>query len=281
MPLTRLGPRGPRHPLPAQRGEGKRNVRMSLPTDPTFWLVAAFCVLLLGLAKGGFAGVGAVATPILALLLPPLQAAAILLPIIMLQDFISVIAYRKHLNGWNLMVGIPGGIIGVGIAGALAAYVTDAHIRLTIGIIGVSFVLWRWFGPKATEIGLKASAVGGVFWSTVSGFTSTLSHAGGPPWQVHILPQNLPKLVLAGTTACFFTVINYVKVIPFFALGQFSYDNLTVSAALIPLAIATNFLGLWLVRVTPQETFYRIVYVFTFLVSLELIRNGAATLWYG
>lgn len=254
---------------------------MNLPTDPTFWLVACFCVLLLGLAKGGFAGVGAVATPILALLLPPLQAAAILLPIIMLQDLISMIAYRHYLDRRNLMVGIPGGIIGVGLAGMLAAYVTDAHIRLLIGLIGVCFVLWRWFGPKGGDIGIKPSVTSGVFWSTISGFTSTLSHAGGPPWQVYILPQNLPKLILAGTIAWFFGVINYAKVIPFFALGQFTSDNFAVSALLVPLAIVTNFLGLWLVRVTPQETFYKIVYVFTFLVSLELIRNGATTLWHG
>lgn len=254
---------------------------MALPTAPTFWLVACFCVLLLGLAKGGFAGVGAVATPILALLLPPLQAAAILLPIIMLQDLITMIAYRHHLNRWNLRVGIPGGVIGVGLAGLLAAYVTDAHIRLLIGLIGASFVMWRWFGPKGGDIGLKPSAASGAFWATISGFTSTLSHAGGPPWQVHILPQNLPKLVLAGTTACFFGAINYVKLIPFFALGQFTFDNLAVSTVLIPVAVVTNFLGIWLVRVTPQETFYKIVYVFTFLVSLELIRNGAATLWNG
>lgn len=254
---------------------------MPFPTDPIFWLVAAFCVLLLGLAKGGFAGVGAVATPILALLLPPLQAAAILLPIIVLQDLITVIAYRRHWDGRNLMIAIPGGILGVGLAGMLAAHVTDAHIRLVIGAIGVSFVLWRWFGSAARDAITRPSAIGGMFWSTISGFTSTLSHAGGPPWQVYILPQNLPKLVLAGTTAFFFAVVNYAKVVPFFALGQLSLENFAVSAALIPLAIATNVLGLWLVRVTPQETFYRIVYVFTFLVSLELIRTGATTLWNG
>lgn len=250
---------------------------MPLSSDPTFWLVAAFCVLLLGLAKGGFSGVGAVATPILALLLPPLQAAAILLPIILLQDLITIIAYRRHWDGWNLMVGIPGGIVGVGLAGLLAAHVTDAHIRLIIGLIGACFVLSRWFG-SATADAVKPSAVSGVFWSTISGFTSTLSHAGGPPWQVHILPQRLPKLALAGTTAFFFTAVNYAKVIPFFALGQFSPENFAVSAALIPLAIATSFLGIWLVRVTPQETFYKIVYAFTFLVSLELIRTGVTTL---
>jgi uncharacterized membrane protein YfcA len=254
---------------------------MSLPTDPIFWLVASFCVLLLGLAKGGFTGVGAVATPILALILPPLQAAAILLPIIMLQDFISAVAYRRHWDAWNLKVAIPGGIIGVGVAWALAAYVTDSHIRLVIGVIGACFVLWRWFGPKDGNIGIKPSAASGVFWSTISGFTSTLSHAGGPPWQVHLLPQNLPKLILAGTTTYFFLAINYAKVIPFFALGQMSFENFVVSAALIPLAIATNFLGIWLVRVTPQGIFYKIVYAFTFLISLELIRTGAMSLWNG
>ncbi len=254
---------------------------MPLPTDPGFWLVAAFCVLLLGLAKGGFMGVGAVATPILALMLPPLQAAAILLPIILLQDLISMIAYRRHWDAWNLKVAIPGGLIGVALAGALAAYVTDAHIRLVIGLIGVCFVLWRWFGPKGGDIGLKPSGVSGVFWSTVSGFTSTLSHAGGPPWQVHIMPQNLHKLMLAGTTTFFFAAVNYAKVIPFFALGQLSLENFSVSAILIPLAIATNILGIWLVRITPQEAFYKVIYVFTFLVSLELIRNGVTTLWNG
>jgi uncharacterized membrane protein YfcA len=254
---------------------------MALPPDPIFWLVASFCVLLLGLAKGGFAGVGAVATPILALLLPPLQAAAILLPIIMLQDLITVITYRHHLDRWNLMVGIPGGVIGVGLAGLLAAYMSDAHIRLLIGVIGVTFVMWRWFGPKSGDIGLQPSATSGVFWATLSGFTSTLSHAGGPPWQVHILPQNLPKLVLAGTTACFFGAINYVKVIPYFALGQFTFENFAVSALLVPWAIAANFIGIWLVRITPQELFYKVIYLFTFLVSLELIRNGATTIWNG
>lgn len=252
---------------------------MSLPADPAFWLVATFCVLLLGLAKGGFTGVGAAATPILALMLPPLQAAAILLPIILLQDLISVYAYRRDWDAWNLKVAIPGGLIGVALAGLLAAYVTDAHIRLLIGLIGACFVLSRWFGPRGDAGFTKKSALGGAFWSTVSGFTSTLSHAGGPPWQVHILPQKLPKLVLAGTTTFFFAAINYAKLIPFFALGQLSFDNLLVSVALIPLAIATNFLGIWLVRVTPQETFYKFVYLFTFLVSLELIRNGVTALW--
>lgn len=253
---------------------------MHLPIEPLFWIVAAISVTLLGLAKGGFTGVGMVATPLLALIIPPLQAVAIMLPILLLQDVISVIAYRKSWDAWNLKVLIPGGLIGVAAAGMLAAYVPDAAVRLAVGVIGTAFVLWRWFGPASGDIGIRPSAISGVFWGALSGFTSTLANAGAPPWQVHMMPQHLPKLIFAGTATMYFAATNAAKVIPYLALGQFTADNLVTSAVLFPLAIATNFLGIWLVRVTPQETFYKIVYVITFLISLELIRNGVTAIFH-
>lgn len=248
---------------------------MNLPADPLFWIVAAISVTLLGLAKGGFTGVGMVATPLLALIIPPLQAVAIMLPILLLQDAISVWAYRHHWDAWNLKVLIPGGLIGVVTAGLLAAYVPDAAVRLAVGIIGMIFVLWRWFGPASGDIGIRPSGASGVFWGALSGFTSTLANAGAPPLQVHLMPQYLPKLIFAGTATMYFAVTNLAKVAPYFALGQFTTDNLATSAVLFPLAVATNFLGLWLVRITPQERFYRIVYIITFAISLELVRAGA------
>lgn len=254
---------------------------MHLPTDPLFWIVAAIAVTLLGLAKGGFTGVGMVATPMLALIVPPLQAVTLMLPILLLQDAISVWVYRKHWDPWNLKVLIPGGLIGIGVAGLLAAYVPDYVVKLTVGIIGASFVLWRWFGPKGGDIGIRPSAASGIFWGSLSGFTSTLANAGAPPWQVHMMPQHLPKLIFAGTATMYFAATNLVKVVPYIALGQFNTDNLLISAVLFPLAIATNFAGVWLVRVTPQETFYKIVYVITFVISLELIRSGVMTILHG
>lgn len=254
---------------------------MHLPTDPLFWIVAAIGVTLVGLAKGGFTGVGMVATPMLALIIPPLQAVAIMIPVLVLQDVISVWAYRKYWDPWNLKVLIPGGIAGVAIAGLLAAYVPDHAVRLMVGVIGISFVLWRWLGPKSGDIGIRPSATSGLFWGAMSGFTSTLANAGAPPWQVHMMPQQLPKLVFAGTATMYFAATNVVKVIPYLALGQLTVDTLLTSAVLFPLAIATNFLGIWLVRITPQETFYKIVYVITFLISLELIRGGVAPLLHG
>lgn len=248
---------------------------MNLPTDPSFWIVAAIGVTLLGLAKGGFTGVGMVSTPLLALIVPPLQAVAIMLPILLLQDAISVWVYRRHWDAWNLKVLLPGGFLGIAAAGLLAAWVPDGAVRLAVGIIGVAFVLWQWFGPASGDIGIRPSAASGVFWGALSGFTSGLANAGAPPWQVHMMPQHLPKLVFAGTATMFFAATNVAKVVPYFALGQFTTDNLLTSAVLFPLAIVTNFLGFWLVRITPQERFYKIVYVITFVISLELIRNGA------
>ena len=114
----------------------------------------------------------------------------------------------------------------------------------------------------------------GIFWGGVSGFTSTLCQAGGPPFQVHVMPQQLEKLTFVGTMAVFFAVVNLMKVIPYFALGQFSTAGLATSAALLPIAIATNFLGIWLVRITPTLLFYRLSYVLVLVVSLALIYSG-------
>src|SRR5947209_17317383 len=115
-------------------------------SDPAFLAAAFIAVLLVGLAKGGFSGIGMAATPLLALTMPPLQALAILLPILMMQDVISVWWYRHDWDGWNVKVMLPGAVVGVGLAWALAAVVPDNAVRLLIGVIGVSFILNVWFG---------------------------------------------------------------------------------------------------------------------------------------
>jgi uncharacterized protein len=248
-----------------------------LLSDPLFLAMIIVAVTLLGLAKGGFAGVGMVATPMMALVIPPLQAAAIFLPILLVQDVISVWAYRRDWDAWNLKVMMPGSIIGIVVAWVLAAYLSDAVVRLAIGLIGIAFVLNSWFGKTSVEP-KPPNAAAGVFWGGVSGFTSTLVQAGSPPFQVFLLPQRLPKLVFVGTNAIFFAATNLLKVIPYFALGQFSTETLRISLWMLPLAIATNFLGIWLVRVTPTILFYRIAYVLVFLISIGLTWGALRTM---
>ena len=241
--------------------------------DPGFYLVAGLAVLILGLAKGGFTGVGQIATPLMALVLPPLQAAAILLPILLVQDLISVYVYRHTWSRWNIRVMLPGAVVGIGIAWALAQHLNDNYVRLALGVVAFLFVLIYWFG-LSHKLAPKPSAVSGAIAGVLAGFTSTIAHAGAPPFQMHVFPQKLDKLTFAGTSAVFFAAMNYIKVIPFFALGQLTSENLVISATLLPLAIATNILGIWLVRVMPTEWFYRVIYVLMFLISIELMREG-------
>lgn len=246
---------------------------MTFVTDPLFYLLAIPAVTLLGLGKGGFSGIGMISTPLLALVLPPLQAAAIIQPILIVQDAISAFVYRRHFDAWNLKVLLAGAVLGVGAAWLVAVHVSDAFVRLMVGLIGVAFVLYTWFGRVPAEP-RRPRAAWGVFWGALSGFTSTLAQAGAPPFQIHVLPQKLDKLTLVGTTLIFFALVNWMKLVPYFALGQFTAENLTTSALLLPLAIATNFLGFWLVRRVQTETFYKIAYALMFLISLELVRGG-------
>jgi uncharacterized membrane protein YfcA len=238
-------------------------------TDPLFLTMCIGAVTLLGLAKGGFAGVGMVATPMMALIVPPLQAAAIFLPILLVQDVISVWVYRRDWDWWNLKVMTPGAVIGIGVAWLLAAHVSDTVVRLAVGLIGIGFVLNAWFGKMPAKAH-QPHAASGVFWGGLSGFTSTLVQAGSPPFQIFLLPQRLPKLTFVGTNAIFFALNNLMKIVPYAALGQFSHDTAKVSLVMLPLAIATNFMGIRLVRVTPIGLFYRIAYALVFAISIGL-----------
>lgn len=255
---------------------------LGLITDPVFYLFAIPAVVLLGISKGGFAGVGIVATPLLALIMPPLQAAAILLPIILLQDALSCWVYRRDWDPWNLAVMLPGAVVGVGAAWLLAAHVSDGTILLIVGTIALVFVVHAWWFRNVKPENLpKPHAALGFTCGGAAAFTSTLIHIGMPPYYIFVLPQRLPKLIYVGTTCWFFGLMNTMKLVPYFALGQFSTSGLVTSAALIPIAVASNFLGIWLVRVTPEAMFYKLTNVLVLLLGLELTRRGASAVFFG
>ncbi|MBI3702807.1 MAG: sulfite exporter TauE/SafE family protein [Rhizobiales bacterium] len=244
----------------------------SLITEPIFYAIAIPAVIFLGLAKGGFSGVGTAATPLLALYLPPLEAAALLLPILLCQDVISVYVYRREWDAWNLKVMLPGAALGMGIGWIFAAHVSDDVIRILVGVIALAFVANAWL--RSGHAAHVSTVMGGLFWGVVSGFTSFASQGGGPPYQVHTLPQRLPKMVFVGTTTIFFAAVNVMKIVPYFMLGQFSARNLATSLALLPLAVLANATGIWLVRRVPTAIFYRITYILLFLLGLLLLWQG-------
>lgn len=255
---------------------------MTVISDPLFYALAIPAVVALGLSKGGFAGIGQIGTPLLALVMPPLEAAAILLPIMLVQDSAALWVYRKEWSGRIFLIVLPGALVGIGLAWLFAAYVSDAVVRILIGVTTIGFVTFSWLAPTpAPRPSNKPAIASGVVSGVFSGFTSTLCQAGGPPFHIYVLSQKLSKMNFVGTTAYFFAAVNLFKVVPYFALGQFSTTGMGTSVALLPLAIATNLLGFWVVRITPQEVFYKITMVLMFLISIELIRAGAVGIWRG
>ena len=242
-------------------------------TDPLFYLLATVAVILLGLSKGGFFGLGVMALPLMSLEVPPLQAAAIILPTVLSQDALTVWTYRRDWSAWNLKIMIPSMAAGIAVAGLFAASLSAAHIRLAIGLIAGIFVLRHWLGTRFERLAPQPGLLTGVLFGVIGGFTM-LANAGGPAWQMHLLPQRLDKLTYVGTFTILFAASNLMKIPAYGALGQLTAENLAIGAVLLPAAVMANYGGIWLVRRTPTDLFFRIAYVLMFLISVELIRGA-------
>lgn len=245
--------------------------------DPWFYAVAIPAVILVGLSKGGFAGISALSLPLLALQISPLRGAVIMLPILMVQDVVSAWAYWRKWDRANLKVLLPGAVVGIVAAYLLAAYVSEAALKLSLGVISLLFGA-RYLLSKDAEVSKPADPKAGLFWGAMSGFTSMIANAGGPPFQIYVMPQRLPRDVFIGTMIIFFTIVNWVKVPPFIALGLFTRETLLTSVVLFPLAIAATWAGVLLVRRVPADPFYRIVYGLMMLIGAKLIWDGIAGL---
>ena len=252
---------------------------MDLLADPLFVAAALLGVTLLGVSKGGFFGLGVMALPLMSLFVSPLQAAAIILPTAIAQDILTVWTYRHNWNPWNLKIMLPSMTLGIGAAWLLAASLSPAHIRLAIGLIAALFVLRHWLAGRIERF-IHPNTTTGVIFGFIGGITTMLANAGGPAWQMHLLPQRLEKLTYVGTVTMLFASSNIIKIPAFATLGFMTADNMLVGAALIPVAVATNYLGIWLVRRTPVDLFFRIAYVLMFLIAVELIRGSVVDLWW-
>ena len=250
-----------------------------MSADVTFYLIAIPAIILLGLSKGGFVGVGALALPLLALVMSPVQAAAIMLPLLLIQDAVGVWAFRKTWDKSSLLVLLPGAVIGIALGYLLAARVSEDVVLAVLGAISIVFALYRlWLHAKGTQTLTRKSppVAVGVLLGVGSGFTSQIAHAGQPPFQIWVMPKRLPRDVLVGTTAIYFAVVNWVKVPAYLALGQFTRENLIISAILAPIAIVSTMAGVRLVRKVSSERYEIIIYWLMIIVGAKLIWDAIA-----
>jgi uncharacterized protein len=245
--------------------------------DPWFYVVAVPAVLIVGISKGGFCGgLALVGVPMMSLLIAPAQAAAIMLPILIVMDAIGVWAYRRRFDRHALLVMLPGAALGIAAGGFAFGLLNAELMRLIIGLIAVGFVIYNFLGRGLLRPARSPSAWFGAVCGAVSGFTSTLAHAGGPPAAMYLLPLRLDKTVFVATTVTLFAGINLMKLIPYSLIGQFSTANLATSLILAPLAPVGVRLGIWLHRRVNEALFYRLAYAFVAITGMKLVWDGIA-----
>ncbi|MCK9469664.1 MAG: sulfite exporter TauE/SafE family protein [Porticoccaceae bacterium] len=245
-------------------------------TDPLFYLCAIPAVLLFGMSKGGLGGgLAMLSVPLLALVISPLQGAAILLPILVVMDVVAVWIFRHHWSRANIRTSVPGAVAGIIAGGLFFPFLSDDGLKILVGLLSVVFGADYWL-RKAPAKAAGVSAVKGNFWGMVSGFSSFSIHAGGTPISVYYLPQRMDKRELMGTFAIFFAIVNALKLVPYALLGQFSTENLATALVLTPVAPLGVMIGFKVLNKISNTLVYQLSYGFLVVVGVKLLWEGLA-----
>ena len=253
-----------------------------MPIDSSFYFIAIPAVLMVGMSKGGMGEVlGLLAVPLLSFVVAPVQAAAIMLPILVCMDMASLYIWRKHGDNQALKYMLPGAIVGIAFGWATSAIMPSYVMRLIIGGVALSFTA-RFFYTRYFRKGSVAprphNLARASLWSSISGYGSFVAHAGGAPYQVYALPLGLPPREYTGTAVRFFAIVNAIKLVPYYALGQLDVTNLYLSATLFPLAVAATFAGAFLVKRMHPDVFYPFMYAMCALAGVKLTYDGLSQL---
>ena len=235
-------------------------------------------VVLMGVAKAGFGGgIGLIATPLLALVLPVSDAAALMLPLLIACDGFAVRHYLRSFHSSSIKRLLPGSLVGVFVGSFFFTFFGNHEqiLRVGLGVLALSFVIFQ-IGRNLLDDAIKKYQPGtaeGLLMGAFSGFTSTIAHAGAPPVIVYLLPQKLPTTQFVGTTVIFFALLNLIKLPPYWALDLFHVDIFKLTLLLSPLAYIGVRLGVFLNRQFSDVWFNRVVHGLLVLTAIQLITN--------
>ncbi|MEQ9815609.1 MAG: sulfite exporter TauE/SafE family protein [Azospirillaceae bacterium] len=249
-------------------------------SDPVLlYTLTAVAVLIAGMSKGGFgAGAGFAATPLVALVAGPAQAAAIMLPILILMDQVGLYAYWRQWN-WRIALTLMiTALVGIALGALTFGLMDEAILKILIGGIALGFIVFRFMGQRQARAPREPGGWRAWLWGSVTGFVSFAVHAGGPPTSIYLIPLGLQRTVYQATTVLLFWWVNLVKLIPYFMLGLFTPVNLELSAIFAPLAILAMWLGIWAHKRISDKLFYRLILIFLAGAGGKLVWDGVAAL---
>lgn len=246
-----------------------------MENDLLFWILAVLSAIFVGLGKGGLPVIALLSVPLLSLIMPTLAAASLLLPVYIVSDMFALYAYRRDFDRDVLKISVTGMTLGILLGWMTAHIVIEWLVTFLIGTLGASFAISLLFGKKlAVTRAARMTDKGGYFWCTIAGFTSFISHSGGPPWQIFVLRLGLSKSAFVGTSVVAFSYCNAIKLIPYYFLGQLTIDSVRLTIYLaLPAALAV-FTGVKIIQFLPEKLFFKIVSYALLFISLKLIFDG-------
>ena len=242
-------------------------------TEISFYLLAIPALLIVGISKGGFGGgLGLVAVPMMSLVISPVTAAAIMLPILCLMDIFALRGFKGRYDRAILLSLLPGSLAGMLIGAFSFHLLTEQSIKLIISVLTLLFCAdaMRKAIRRTPVVTKPPNAIRAGFWSFLAGFASFSVHSGGPPLNLYLLPLRLEKSLYVATTIAFFTFINITKIVPYASLGLFTKETLYTALVLAPIAPVGIWLGVWMHHRIEDKVFYRICYAFLFITGIKL-----------
>lgn len=239
--------------------------------DPWFYVAASVAVLIAGIAKGGLGGgIAVVGVPLMAMVVSPGQAAAVLLPILMVMDALALRAYWGAWDVGNLRVLLPAALVGTALGFFTFGFLSDDGLRVLVAVVALTYGI-RHFAQRGPNGERAPRSAAGFVWGALAGFTSFSVHAGGPPLQAYLLPQRMHRTTFQATSVVFFFVVNWSKVVPYAWLGQWTPDNLLTSLVLLPLAPLGIQIGRRIHLRVNDELFFRVVHASLLVIGLKLV----------
>ena len=242
------------------------------------WLLIAAAII--GLSKGGLASAGSLAVPFLSVFMNPVQAAALLLPVLIVTDLVAIWLYRRDYSPRNVAILIPAVFAGILLGTLIVPFVSEPLLLAFTGSVGFWAVWRRWFGKKSATA-VEARVIPGAIWGTVAGVTTFITHSGAPPMQAYLLPQNLPRLIFAGTFAITFGITNFAKIPTYYALGYTEGLDWPLIAILAVVGLLGAAFGRWLVKVMSENVYGRVIEVLLLVLSIILLTKAALAIFGG
>ncbi len=263
--------------MSATAGDSAAQLVSLIPQDPLFYAFAIPAVLMTGISKSGFGGAtGGLGVVLLAQVVSPAQAAAIMLPILCFTDIFGVKAFWRSIDWTILRRMLPPAVLGTVLGALLWSSLSVPWLKVMLATIAIGFPLqWWWKAWRSSKIPAatlspKQDAARAWGWCGLAGFTSFVAHAGGPPVLAYLLPKALNKSVQVGTMSMFFMVVNYVKLPQYIAVGQFAPKVLMSALVLAPFVPVGVWLGLKLHHALSPAAFTRSCQVIMLAMGVKL-----------